>query len=196
MEKNKIGLDIDGVVLNFISSFLDYFNLKNKTNYSLESLTNYNLWECGLSNSKEEVIRIIDEFQNSEYFDKIDFVEGAKDSINLISNFYEVYFITSRPESIKEKTEKFFYNHFPNHKHNFIFSGEIYGGKKKSEICKNLGIKIMVEDNVEYSLDCATKGIKVFLMNNPWNKNYENHKNIIRVNGWKEIFNKLMVEKR
>lgn len=63
--------------------------------------------------------------------------------------------------------------------------------KSKSEICGELGISIFIEDNSSYALDCAKKGIKVLLLDKPWNKNYEKHPNIIKVNSWEEILERL-----
>jgi len=75
-----------------------------------------------------------------------------------------------------------------------IFSSNPYiktKGKTKGEICKELGIDFMIEDSVEHSEICAKEGIKVFLLNKPWNKNCIDHENIIRVKSWNEILDKL-----
>ncbi len=54
-----------------------------------------------------------------------------------------------------------------------------------------MGIKIMIEDNPEYALDCAKNGIKTFLLDKPWNKNYSQHENLIKVKSWEEIVKSL-----
>lgn len=196
MKKNKIGIDIDEVVVNFIETFLKYSNLKYNTQSLFEDVTTYNLWECGLFNSKEESIKRICEFQNSDYFDKIDFIDGAKKGIENIADIYDIYFITSRPNEIKDKTKSFFYSNFPKNRYKFIFSGEIYGGKTKSKICDELGIKVMVEDNSDYALDCAKRNIKTFLLDKPWNRNHEEHKNIIKVKNWENLIEKIIELKK
>ena len=60
---------------------------------------------------------------------------------------------------------------------------------KKSIICKKLWAKIMVEDNLENAVDCASAWMKVFLIDRPWNQDYDKkkHKWIIKVSGWNEI---------
>jgi len=193
----KIGIDIDEVVAGFIEKFLNYSNKKNKTSFTLQDVTNYNLRKTRVHKhkSREEDLLEISEFQNSEDFNLIELIEGAKNGLEKLSRDYEIYFITSRPEEIKEKTKDFFYNNFPENGYKFIFSGDVYGGKTKSQICNELEISLMVEDNPFYALDCAKKGIKTFLLDKPWNKNYEKHENIIKVNNWKEILEKLNVER-
>jgi len=190
-EKIKIGIDIDEVVAGFMKCFLEYSNLNYGIQNSLEDITNYHLWECGIHDSKEESIRKVEEFQDSEYFDKINFVGDSKRGIENISKKHKVYFITSRPEKLKDKTVNFFYSNFPKNGYSFVFSGEIYGGKTKAQICNELGIKLMIEDNADYALNCAKSGIKTFLLDKPWNNNYEKHENIIKVNNWGEILENL-----
>jgi uncharacterized HAD superfamily protein len=191
MNKIKIGIDIDEVVAEFMKKYFEFHNKKNNTSLVLENLRNYHLWECGIHNSKEESIKDVLEFQNSADFDDIELIDGAKEGINFLSENYEIFFITSRPSILKEKTEIFFRNNFPNNNFQFIFSGEIYGGKSKSDICEDLGVQFMIEDNAEYALSCAKNQIKTFLLEKPWNKNYENHNNLIKVQNWNEILEKL-----
>ena len=183
----KIGIDIDEVVAEFMKSYLEFHNKKNNTSFCLDDLTDYHLWKCGVHNSKEESIRAIIEFQNSPFFDDITLIEGAKSGIEFLSQKYSVFFVTSRPSDLREKTERFFHNNFPKNGYHFIFSGEIYGGKTKSEICNEEKIKLMIDDNAEYALSCAKSGIKTFLFDKPWNKHYEKHNNLIKVKNWGEL---------
>ncbi len=189
--KRKIGIDIDGVVVNFMEGYLKFHNLKYKTFFNLEDITHYHLWECGIHSSRKNFIREILDFQNSNEFGGLKLIEGAKFGLNEISKKYRIYFITSRAIETKEKTIDFFYKHFPKNGYEFIFSGEVYGGLAKSEICNKLQIEKMVEDNAEYALGCAKKGIKTLLLNKPWNRNYRKHKNIIKVQNWIDILKKL-----
>ena len=189
--KRKIGIDIDEVVVKFMEGYLKFYNLKYKTFFNLKDITHYHLWECGLYTSKKNSIKEVLDFQNSNEFDALKMIEGAKFGLNEISKNHKICFITSRPIELKEKTIDFFYKHFPKNGYEFIFSGEVYGGLTKSRICNKLQIEKMVEDNADYALDCAKNGIKTFLLNKPWNRNYEKHKNIIKVQTWRDILKKL-----
>lgn len=191
MEKKKIGIDIDEVIVEFIEGFLDYINLKNKTSFGREEITDYHLWNTPIHSSKEESIREAMEFQNSEFFDKINLVENAKESLTELFESYEIFFITSRPEEIKDKTFNFLKKHFPENSFNIVHSGEIFKGKTKAEICKSLGILEMIEDNADYALNCAENGIKTFILDKPWNQNFVEHENIIKVKNWNEILEKI-----
>jgi uncharacterized HAD superfamily protein len=192
MEKKKIGIDIDEVVVNFIKNYLEFHKEKYNLNFPIEKITSYKFWETGLFEDRDSAIRMIKLFQESEHFDNLDFIDGFEDAFVFLTNNFDIFFITSRPEYLKDKTNNFFNTSFLNSVFEIIFSGDFFGGgKTKSEICGELGIKIIIEDNADYALDCAENGIKVFLLDKPWNKNYEKHENIIKVDNWEEILEKL-----
>lgn len=181
----KIGIDIDEVVVDFIKIYLDVVNNNLNSNYSFEDVKTYNLWE-NFDISYEKAVDFFDILFDSKEFENIDFVENAKNSLVDIKKNHELLFITARPIKVKSKTLNFFNNHFPDNNFNFIFSEEDFRNFKKSEICLKENINLMIEDNSKYALDCAEKSIKVILLDKPWNQGVE-HKNIIRVNSWKEI---------
>lgn len=191
-KEEKISVDIDDVVAEFMKEYLKFYNEKKGTKFGLKDIINYHLWEMGMYKSKEENVIDVLEFQKSSSFDKICLSEGAKEGVKSLSKKYQIYFITSRPGEVEEKTRAFLNNHFPKNGFNILYSGEIYGGKlSKAEICKASGIPLIIEDNPDYALDCARNGITAFLLDKPWNKNCEKHENIIPVNNWKEILEKL-----
>ena len=187
----KIGIDIDEVVVSFLEGFLEIYNKKYNTNISVDEIISYNLWEC-LPITKEESISIGDEFHDSEHFEGMGLVEGAVESIKKLSTNHEIIFVTSRPLNIKSKTENFIQKHFPKIPVKIFFSGDFYGkGLTKSQICSDQGIDFLVEDNKHYAFDCAKNGINVFLLDKPWNKDYEEHVNLTKVNNWNEILENL-----
>ncbi len=112
-KRKRIGVDIDEVVAGYMKVFLKRYNAKKKKSLTTNDITHYHLWECGIHNSKEESINEIDEFQSSEDFNQIELIDDAKEGIREISKKWEIYFITSRPEKLKEKTKNFFARHFP-----------------------------------------------------------------------------------
>jgi len=187
----KIGIDIDEVVVEYVKRFLELCETNLNQKFSIAEISNFNMEEV-LGISKEEADKIAKEFNDCQLFKELDFVEGAKESISILSKDNELFFITSRPSSIIEGTRDFL------NKHLKVVDFEIYHslgfrdgeGKTKADICKERGIKILIEDRRKYALDCAENGIKVFLMDKPWNQNC-GHENIIRVKNWKEILERL-----
>jgi len=189
----KIGIDIDEVVAEFLCGFLNFY--KNKTGIALKKkdFITYNLWEV-LKCKKSESIDLMNEFSYSDFFNQLNLVPGAKDSINFLNRGNELFFITARPYKIKKQTDDFFKKHFPENKFEIFYSAEVYmaqDGKNKSKICNDLEINLFIEDNKNYAKNCAENGINVLLFDAPWNQNCKNSKNIIRVYNWIEILEKI-----
>lgn len=187
----KIAVDIDDVVTSFLEGFLKIYNKKYNTNISVDEMTSYKFWEC-LPITKEEANSICYEFYDSEYFEGIGLVEKAVESIKKLSINHEIIFVTSRPFKIKVKTENFIKKIFPENSYQIFFSSDFFGeGPTKSQICGNQRVDFLVEDNKDYAFDCAKSGTSVFLLDKPWNKNHDAHTNLVRVNDWDEILNKI-----
>jgi uncharacterized HAD superfamily protein len=184
----KIGIDLDEIVFEFVKPYLRFVEEKKGISKNFEEASSYDLWEF-LEIEKEEAYLLVNEFFLSERGGKLKLVDGSFEAINSLSERHKIFFITSRSETTLEKTLNQLNNFFLNF--DLYFSGENDGkNKDKGELCKELGIGILIEDNGECSLKYAEEGIRVFLMDRPWNKNFE-HENILRVFGWKDILEKI-----
>lgn len=187
-KKTRIGIDVDDVVIEFFNNYLKFFNSHFGKNVTFKDISRYHIWELELGVSKEEALSIVVQVHNSEHPKKTSLVEGAKESINNLSKKYEIFFVTSRPTSVKERTISFLKEIFPELKFEIIFSGDIHGNAKtKAEICFERGITTIIEDSASYAFDCAQKGVRAFLLDKPWNQEYEQHENLIKVKDWNEI---------
>ncbi|MEK6892618.1 MAG: hypothetical protein AABX07_00260 [Nanoarchaeota archaeon] len=187
----KIGLDFDEVIVEFIEQILRFYHLKTGKKIEKKNFHSYDFWEVGIGATREEAIQIVDEFHDSALFDEIMPIEKAVQSVNYLLDKNEVFIITSRPISFKEKTERWIKKHLGKSPI-VVYSGDFHTGqgKTKLSICKELGIKLIVEDAGKYALECANGGLKVILFDKPWNQGVEN-KNIIRVNNWLEALKEI-----
>ena len=197
-ELKKFGLDIDEIIARFMKTFFEFYNSEKRENVSWSNLQDYDLYKAGFFKNRKEEKEFVDGFFESTFFREMPLVEGAKKGLRILERNFEINFITSRPSYIRDKTLVFLNKHFPDLKFNLFFSGEVYSRYKKSkehktkgEIAEEAGISFMVEDNPIYAVDCTKRGIKVFMINYPWNRHAEEHKNLIKVSGWKEILEKL-----
>ena len=162
----KIGIDIDGVILDserwfkFYSDYIAYFTFKKKKlrNDTLMIEKNYDL-------TQEQVDKFYD-----TYFDPVtkdcDFIPGAVDIIKLLkAEGHELYVITMRG----------FYNEneikFAKHRLDEIgveFSGIEWNCPDKSIACHKFGIDFMIEDNpmhIQKIIGGKTKCIQFFAEN-------------------------------
>lgn len=187
----KIGLDFDDVTAHFMDPLLEFYNNKKSKNHQQDESKEYDFWvNWGIT--KEEGIRLIDEFHHTQNVETTKPIEGAIESIKkIMHNGDKLFIITARPLKFKKKIEEWILHHFEDHRIEVI-SIEFYNGKSatKSQICKGLSIEIMLEDSGKNAVECANEGIKVILFNKPWNQNYS-HINITRVDGWQEALQQL-----
>jgi len=183
-----IGIDIDEVTANMMDGLLTFFYRKTGTRLKASDFHTTNWWEVWGGN-REEAIKIYFEFSESPHFDDIIPVKDAIDSINQIREKLPVYMITSRPLIHKNKTEEWLTKHFGENHPPVVYSSDFYNEGKartKAEICQELGVETIVEDNREYALNCAEAGINAILFDRPWNQDVK-HDNLIRVDGWKGV---------
>jgi len=189
----KIGIDIDEVLGHFLPALTEFHNCTYGTNLKVEQFHSYNFWEiCG--GTKEEMLKKIDDFELTPYFKNIQAVAGAKDSVKALKEKHELFIITSRPISLMQETKIWLDKNFPNTFSNIFFANNEPRGQKtksKGEYCNELGLEIMIEDSAIFDNECTSPDRKVFLINQPWNKNSEVSPDIIRVNSWDEIMKQI-----
>lgn len=190
MEKKrlKIGIDLDDVVFEFVKPLLEFFNKSYSKDVKFENVHSYRFSDVFGIESKE-LKNFIGSMITDNFQMNMELCEFAKEVVLELSKDNDIYFITSRGH--REGTKECLDKHFP--KFELIFSSNPYiktEGHPKSRICLDNKIDFMIEDTRRHALDCAEAGIKVFLIDKPWNQNFE-HENVIRVKDWKEIKEKI-----
>jgi len=185
----RIGIDIDEVIVEFLDSFLEFYNSKHNKNFKKEDFKSY-IFEETLGGTHEDSVNLIKEFSYSE---DPKLVEDALEVINQLAKGHELIVLTARHPMFKEKTTHLLKKHFGDIFLEILYTGEAFEkqGVTKADLCKNLGVNFIIEDNKLFSFECAQKGIRFFLLDKPWNQNHEEHENIIRVNNWREILDNL-----
>ena len=188
MEKRKlkIGIDIDDTIVSFYEDFLDYCNSLCGC-----SLTYNDLIEKGFFGilDKEIILDCLNKYIHS----------GRLSSNNLFSDFLENFnnlkednlcLITSRNIDDIKKTKEFFVKNIPGFDLDIYYDID-YIPRGKHFVCKMLDIEVLVEDDLKNSIACAACGIKVILLDKPWNQLKTEHPNIIRVKDWNEATKKI-----
>lgn len=193
LSKKVIAVDIDEVTADFISYFIYFHNLMYKTSVTREEVSSYYLYEAFKTEKKEMGIRF-DEFRSLKLLERLEPAEGAIEGIKeLIKMGFSPNFVTARPLTIEKETRAWIKKHFKKIQTPLYFTHQAEGGRelKKSVICKKIGAEVLIDDHIDNALDCAENGIKVFLMDAPWNQMEDLPGSIIRVKSWKEIIEKL-----
>lgn len=191
-KKLRIGIDLDDVVFDFVNFLIKNYQEKFGKNILFEEISSF-YFEKVFNLSREEINLFFKEIFTKDSVLNMDLCEFAKEVIFGLSKDNEIFFITSRVDA-REGTLESLNKHFSEINFELFFSSNPYCGNKgktKGQICKDLGIDFMIEDSKEHSEVCAEYGIKVFLLEKPWNKQTKEHKNIIKVKSWEEIKERL-----
>lgn len=182
-----IGIDVDEVLCRTNDYFLFEFNKKHNTNFKREQLIRYD-YECFEGYKGEYIFDCLVKHleENLTFYDIFD---DSKNVLTQLKNKgHKLYIITSRWTEFREKTIFWLNNHFGE---NFFDKVLIYNGKNekicKSEVARDNGIDILIEDAPKYAINSAKINIYVLLMNHPWNRNIKGKKNLKRVYNWLEI---------
>ena len=168
----KIAVDLDGTVFQTYEKAVE--------RYRKETGKEFHLKDFALNKDK-----IDDWFQ--EYFlseRSID-VPAYDDAIEILDKIQcddEVIFITSRSPILKEATIK---------KMNYLGFQEIYfvSRKSRTKFLKDLGVDLLIEDELELALKASENRIPTILMARAWNnKKYYGNKYLVKAYDWADIF--------
>lgn len=185
-----IAIDIDDTLADFITSFIDFHNHTYGTSLTKDDIFTYDFWEVW-GGTREETIKKIDDYSKTNYFKNVKPMDNAVKCVNELRQRHNLIVITSRPNSVVKETEEWINRYFPDAFSNIFYTANLIRNDKihktKEEVCINENVDVIIEDNLNHSMDCANKGIKVLLLDAPWNQSESLPKNITRVKSWDEI---------
>lgn len=183
---------MDSVIAYIMEPLCRFHNKNYDTSLVPDDITQYDLtpfWRC----SVEEMYKRIFLFYESPYFHQTKPVQGAQLALKKISKTHELHLITSRPYEVEAVSHAWLTTYFPQvfayvHHTNQVSRTKSEKSIKKSEVCKSVGATLMIDDHIDYAIDCAEGGISTLLFEAPWNKTYTpTHANIRRVANWNEV---------
>lgn len=169
-----IGIDCDEVLAETLDQILETPFFKEK-NIHRTDIHSYDLRENKqLPITVEEGIDLFFWFFESKEFRNTKPVIGAKEKLQEWKNQgHTLVVITGRPLAFKEKTIEWINQYFPNIFDDYLFAGAYTDQEiSKSELCKQRGIEVVVEDNLMFVKDLSQHHIPCFLIDKPRNKSY------------------------
>lgn len=178
-----IGIDIDGVILDFerqMRYYAEYYDLINNHNGKIKDefnyLDNYN-WSL-----KEKDIFKEEYLINGTLHTPL--IPGSKESIGLIHrNNIKIIIITARG-SINKKTKDVVLEVLK--KYGIYYDDIIFEVTDKVNVCKKLNVDIMIDDNPNTCYQLSHNRINtIYFKDN--NVKLRKNKYLITINNWAEI---------
>lgn len=185
-----IGIDLDEVIVDIHPTLIDFVSKTMGVDTCKEDYTTYRMWEIW-DISKDEFFQLVFEYYKSDLFEKSGITPGAKKALlKLRDDDVKITFITSRPESTRDVTLRWFKRELPEIEPEIIFTGgftDLGKSNPKSYVCKKIGAELLIDDCYEYTVDCSENGVEALLFTAPWNEMEECPELVTRVHGWEEI---------
>jgi hypothetical protein len=175
-KKPILAIDIDEVLAQFIPTLAVFHNEVHGTNYTAESFVSYEFHRIW-GGSVLECNAKVDAFFESKYFkEDIIPVPGAKESLLILKEDFELHIVTARQHKYETQTREWIQKYFPNIFTTFNF-GNHYStegkSRSKSQMCNEIGAIMLVDDSALYAQQCSLNGIPVILFGDyAWNRDF------------------------
>lgn len=175
----QIGIDIDGVLADVLSSWVKELNFYFNQDKKKEDIFDYR-FEVVYNVSWEEMDKFFRENQQV-LLSNLSPIEKAHEVLEQLSKHHEIILITARPNIYRDITEKWLRDHsIPYHK--IIFTNF----QAKTKYCLDNKINLFIEDSLENAIVISEVGIPVLLFDAPYNRR-DLPKFVFRKFNWDEI---------
>lgn len=177
-----IGIDVDGVLAAYYPAILSWHNRVYGISHTVADMTTNRLaplWKC----SREEVLSRIEEFYKSEEFVQMPTVDGAVEGVKELVQRHKLVIVTARPLNVVDLTDDWLERNFPDMFDKRAYVGDHY---TKPEVCKHMGLKILVDDSQTHFEDAAKYGVFPILFGQPYNRNVPQN-GFVRTESWSHV---------
>ena len=193
-----IGVDADGVLTD-----MSAWNIREgKKFFKKDPVNPQGYGPCdifGVSKREEFVFGL---FNLDDYCSKEPPRDGAIEVTNKLNNEgHQLHEVTARKfttfdnflgKHYRRLFETWLNKHFSGVFKSIEYCSETDSPTDKLIACSKLGVNVMIEDKPEVALHLANNGIKILLVDAPYNQELE-HPNMIRVNNWHQIYEQIKI---
>ncbi len=171
----KIGIDIDGVISDFVYEFNKI--VLDKYDYPLtESEIYLHDLYLVLGIQQEECFELIEKTLEKD----LNLVKDAKHVLDKIKNENDIYILTARSVKFRETTIDWLRRKsIPYDEILFLNEGEKYSCSEQFDI--------IIEDCLKDAINWSNRVKNVIIFDHPWNQTIDVKKQLIRVENWVEI---------
>jgi 5'(3')-deoxyribonucleotidase len=174
--KEKILLDIDGVIANFNLGFSQHLNENLNAGLDLNiEPSEYSIHRWGANLPNETIDNEIPNWVMQGGYLDMPIYPGAKKFVYELMDKYDVYIVTARigdfsmdlSDEIVNKIKADTFSWFKKHG---IPSDKLFFEHKKIDFCHNNNIQTIIEDKLSTVIDSIKSGLRAILVNRGWNQ--------------------------
>lgn len=171
----KIGIDIDGIIADFVSYFLPKLNKYCKCSFS--DIVNYD-FEKNIDINKEDIKKLWEECDKYKIYKELKIVKGSVGALKKLVKKHDIILITSRHKKHKKDTLHWL------KKNEIKFTKLMMASDIKEKVNMMSKCDLVIEDSLEVARMVEAREIPVLLFDYPWNKIGQRIK---RIRSWEQV---------
>lgn len=191
--KPIVAVDVDDVISDQVENIRAFANNRYGHNHTIEDYKvegpYWGYWQHVWGVSSDEDRRRMSKYNENELSNQ-QLIKGSVGALKKLKKDYTLVIITSRDESLTEKTHLWLEKHFPDVFDSIHFVPIWEDGTRatKATICREIGAGYLIDDNPEHCNLAAKVGVTSLLFGSyGWQQNAKMHKDVVRVADWKEV---------
>ncbi|HLC72212.1 MAG TPA: hypothetical protein VJH37_01385 [Candidatus Nanoarchaeia archaeon] len=167
-----IGFDIDGVLADFAGAFVPWYNERHGTAFVETDFWTHEWWKV-FGVPKEQLNAEITLFVETPHAESIQPYEGMPAIVQHLAEIYQhLSQVSARftPQT-RQRTQAFSDIHYPGcfSTLHLPYHPQTNPHGHKGLVCRDQGIVILVEDQINYVDDALAHGVQAILIRRPWN---------------------------
>lgn len=174
----KLGVDLDGVVVDIVGAMLPHLSLVCGYEVTERDIGCYE-FQTALGLDDSQMDRVWNLVEQERLYSRALPVDGAVTYLAEL-NGVDWRFVTSRPKWTRGVTLDWLNGYGLGHR-------EVVFTSRGKPAAVDLGLNVFIEDDMETALELAGHGVHVLLFDHPWNQASDLPDNCRRVHSWAEI---------
>lgn len=176
----NLGFDIDGVISDFVTTFIELVHEKYKVTLTEEDIYCHDL-NLVLGITKDERNQLITETLRKD----LALNKGAKETLaKLFSEGHKIYLLTARYGALLDGTKTWL------EKKGIIYTQLLHLCEGQKYLA-DIDIDLIVEDCLLDALEWTQKINHVIVFDHPWNRTKNVKKLVKRIRNWDEIYKEI-----
>jgi 5'(3')-deoxyribonucleotidase len=147
----RIAVDLDEVLFPLLKPMMKHHKVQEPPRMKYA----YNYSEV-LGVSRDKAQSMLYEYYDTPEFESQRPVLGSRYNVDAIRNGVDkMYIVTGRQEFLREKTEKWIQENYPNVFSDILFTNSYTPDEvRKADVCKALNVDLLIDDVMENCRDC------------------------------------------
>ena len=171
----RIGLDIDGVLANFVKTFIPLVRERYGVALAEQDIYVHDLFLV-LGITESEAIELIRATIRSD----LDLIDGAKEAIETLNREHDVILLTARPDDLLGVTKQWLAA-------KGIPYSELLHVREGAKSAASLSLDVVVDDHLREAIAFAGKVRKIIVFDHPWNHSFNAGRLFERAYSWDDV---------